>query len=138
MSLVWFSLSKRGARSCTTCMRVRQPYSARSLTTGRLRTSSGIIDQLRHHVAQLVDLPLSRDMTRDTARILNVLLAVEHLPDALRLRPHRIPHVHGEDEGAMTRVVVEDRLGRRVGENSAVPIELAIDAYGRKGRRQCA
>src|SRR5262249_54383375 len=57
-------------------------------------------DQLRDHVAQLVDLALSRNMARDAARILNVLLAVEHLPDALPLRPHRVPHVHGEDEGA--------------------------------------
>src|SRR5215470_9384832 len=119
-------------------MRVRQPYSASSLTTGRLRTSSGINSTSSDTTWRSLWTCRCRDMTRDAARILNVLVAMEHLPDALRLRPHRIPHVHGEDEGAMTRVVVEDRLGRRVGENSAVPIELAIDAYGRKGRRQCA
>src|SRR5215472_17084623 len=45
------------------------------------RTIAGVIwhqsDQLRDHVAQLVDLTLSRNMTRDAARILNVLVAVE-------------------------------------------------------------
>ena len=35
-------------------------------------------DELRDHVAQLVDLTLSCNMTRDAARILNVLLAMKH------------------------------------------------------------
>ena len=46
--------------------------------------------------------------------------------------------MHGEDQRIAPRIVVEDRLGRRIGENSAVPIELAVDANGRKGRRQRA
>src|SRR5260370_40021857 len=95
-------------------------------------------NQLRAQVAQLVNLTLFRNMTRDAARVLDVLLSVEHLPDGLWLRSNRVPHVHRENQGVATRVVVEDCLGRRVGENSAVPIELAIDANGWKGRRQRA
>ena len=40
--------------------------------------------------------------------------------------------MHGEDHSAATRVVVEDRLDRRVGEHSSVPVELVADADGRK------
>ena len=35
-------------------------------------------------------------------------------------------------------LIVEDALGRRVGEDAAVPIELAVDAHGGEGRRQRA
>ena len=50
----------------------------------------------------------------------------------------RVPHVHGEDQRVAARVVVEDHLGRRVGEDAAVPVELAVDAHGRERRRQRA
>src|SRR5258708_34346251 len=95
-------------------------------------------NQLRDHVAQLVNLTLSRNMTRDAARVLDVLVPVKYFPDGLWLRSNRVPHVHRENQGVATRVVVEDCLGRRVGENSAVPLEVAIDANGWKGRRQRA
>jgi hypothetical protein len=36
------------------------------------------------------------------------------------------------------RIVVKNGFGRRVGKNSAIPIELAVDADGREGRRQRA
>ena len=83
-------------------------------------------------------LHLAGDVAGDPARILDVFLAMRDLPHRLRLRPDRVPHVHGEDQGVAARVVVEDHLGRRIGENAAVPIELAVDAHGREGRRQCA
>ena len=83
-------------------------------------------------------LALAHDVVGDAARILNVLLAVQHLPDGLRLLAHRVPQMHGEDQRVAARVVVEDALGRRVGEDAAVPIELAVDAHGRERRRQRA
>ena len=52
--------------------------------------------------------------------------------------PDRIPQVHGKDQRVLARIVVEDRFGRRVREDAAVPIEFAVDAHRRKGRRQRA
>ena len=43
-----------------------------------------------------------------------------------------------EDERVAARVVVEDRLDRRVRQDPAVPVEVAVDANGRKGGRQRA
>jgi hypothetical protein len=43
-----------------------------------------------------------------------------------------------EDQGIAAGIVVEDHLGRRVGEDAAVPIKFAVDAHCRKGRRQGA
>src|SRR5262245_19892494 len=40
--------------------------------------------QFRDHVPQLVDLTLSRNMARDAARVLDVLVPVEHLPKSFR------------------------------------------------------
>ena len=65
-------------------------------------------------------------------------MTVEHLPDGAGLGSHGIPHVNREDEGVASRMVVENRFARRVGKNPAVPIELAVDANRRKGRRQRA
>ena len=86
----------------------------------------------------LMRLLLPRDMAGDAARILDVLLPVQHLPDRARLRPVRVPHVHREDQRRAARIVLEDHFGRRVGENAAVPIELAVDAHRRKRGRQRA
>ena len=86
----------------------------------------------------LMQLPLARDVARDAARILDVLVPVEHLPDRVRLVAHRVPEMDGEDQRVLARIVVEDRLGRRVGEDAAVPVELAVDAHRRKRRRQRA
>jgi hypothetical protein len=36
------------------------------------------------------------------------------------------------------RIIVEHHFGRRVGENAAVPVQLAVDARGRKCRRKRA
>src|SRR5262245_66337550 len=84
--------------------------------------------ELRHYVAQPVHLALARDMAGNAAGILDVLVPVEHLPDRLGLRSHRIPHVHGEDQRVAAWIVLEDRLGRRIGENATVPVEIAVDA----------
>src|SRR5215471_3884130 len=55
-------------------------------------------DQFGNPVAQLVHLTLSRDVTRDAARVLDVLVPVEHFPDRLGLWSHGIPHMHREDQ----------------------------------------
>ena len=95
-------------------------------------------EQFLDHMAQTMGLHLAGDVAGYAARVLDVLLAMRDLPHRLRLWPDGIPHVDGEDQRVAARVVVEDDLGRRVGENAAVPIELAIDADGRERRRQCA
>src|SRR6516162_8590118 len=43
-----------------------------------------------------------------------------------------------EYERVAAWVVVEYRLHRRIGKDTAVPIKLAVDAHTRKGWRQCA
>ena len=100
---------------------------------GVLRTSSGSsLARSLNDVAHVVHLALARDVACDPAGILDVLLTVEHLPDGLRLLAHRVPQVHREDQRVLARIVVEDHLGRRVGEDAAVPIELAVDAHRRE------
>ena len=46
--------------------------------------------------------------------------------------PVGLPEMHREDQRVAARMIVEDALGRRVGENAAVPIELAVDAHRRE------
>ncbi len=67
---------------------------------------------------QLVGLALTSNVARDPTRILDLLVAVEDLPDGLRLVSGRMPEMHGENERVAARVIVEDALGRRVGENA--------------------
>jgi hypothetical protein len=97
-----------------------------------------VLCELPDDMAKPVDLQLTGNVVRDPAGVLDVFLPVEDLPDRLGLRPDRIPHVNGKDQGAPAGGVVEDDLGGRVGEDPAVPIELAVDADSREGRRQCA
>jgi hypothetical protein len=40
----------------------------------------------------------------------------------------------GEDQRVFAWVVLEYSFRRRVRKDAAVPVELAVDAYGRKGR----
>src|SRR5215471_6997663 len=54
--------------------------------------------QLRDDVTQLMHLALLRNVVCNPARILDVLLTVEHLPDGFRFDPHGIPHMHREDQ----------------------------------------
>src|SRR5947207_2677299 len=67
-----------------------------------------MFDQLGDDVSQLVHLSLARDMVRDSAGILDVLVTMEHVPDGRWLRSGRIPHVDGKDQGVAPRVVIED------------------------------
>jgi hypothetical protein len=60
---------------------------------------------LRHILAKLVDdvthamhLPLPEDVTGNTAGVLNILLAIEDLPNRRRFLAHRVPKVHCEDQ----------------------------------------
>ena len=91
-----------------------------------------LLHQLADDMAQAVALLLTGDMAGDPTRILNVFLPVKNFPDCARHRPRRIPQVNREDKRVSARIVVEDHLGWRIGENAAVPIELVIDAYGWK------
>jgi hypothetical protein len=77
---------------------------------------------------------LARDVARNAARVLNVLLTVENFPDRLWHWPLRIPQVNGEDEGVAARIVVENHFSRRIGKDAAIPIEFVIDTDGWKRR----
>ena len=46
--------------------------------------------------------------------------------------------MHCEDQGVSARIVVEHRFGRRVRQDTAVPIQLAVDPDGGERRRQRA
>src|SRR5829696_7242910 len=85
-------------------------------------------------MAEAVDLLLPHDVGDGAARILDVLLAVEDLPHGFRLATFRVPDMDGEDHAAAARHVVEHRLDRRIGEDAAVPVELAVDTHGGEGR----
>ena len=94
--------------------------------------------KLIYDVAQAVRLLVSRDLACDPAGTLDVLLAVEDFRHRARLGAHWIPEMDGEDERVPARVVVQHHLGGRVGEDAAVPIQLAVDARRRKCRRKRA
>src|SRR5258708_38108600 len=79
-------------------------------------------------VAQPVRLELAGDVIGESARKLDVLEPVHHIEEVLRLRPTWMPQVGREDQRAAARIVVEDGLCRRIGEYSAVPVKLAVDA----------
>src|SRR5262249_57638827 len=83
--------------------------------------------QLGNDMAEPVDLSLTADVSGDAARILNVLMAVEHFPDCARLWTGWIPHVHREYERVASGIILEDYFARRIGKNAAIPIELAVD-----------
>ena len=101
----------------------------------RLREALG---EFGDDVAQTVDLFLAHDVSDRPARILDLFLPVHHLPDASRLFALRVPDMDGEDQRVAARSIVENRLDRRVRENPAVPVKIAIDAHGRESRRQRA
>ena len=68
--------------------------------------------KLSDNEAQLMRLFQMRDLSGDAARILYVLLAMEHLPDRFRLRATLVPDVDRENERCVTRVILEDHFGR--------------------------
>src|SRR5216683_7830999 len=78
--------------------------------------------KLADDVTQTMCLLLTGYVARDAARILYVLLPIEHFSHCGRLGTRRIPHMDCEDQRALARIVVEHRLGRRVRQNASVPI----------------
>jgi hypothetical protein len=40
--------------------------------------------------------------------------------------------MHREDQSVAARIVLEDALGRRIGKDATVPVELAVDAHSGK------
>jgi hypothetical protein len=75
--------------------------------------------QLRHHVAQPMQLLLRRDVCDSATGVLDVLLPVHDLPDGLGLRTARIPDVDREHQRIAAWVIVEHRLHRRIGQDAA-------------------
>jgi len=89
-------------------------------------------DKLVDDMAEPMGLLLASDVACNPARVLHVLVPVKHFRHRCRLRSGRIPQMHGKDQRILARVVVKHRLGRRVRQNTAVPIQFAIDACGRE------
>jgi hypothetical protein len=99
-----------GARSRTTCMRVRHPYAAISRTRLVSHSPSGKYGELGDDVPQAVNLLLPSNVANGAARILNVFLAVQNLPDRLWFWSARIPHMDREHQRVAAGLVVEYRL----------------------------
>jgi hypothetical protein len=59
-----------------------------------------VFEEIRDDVPQLMRLPLASDVTGDPARILDVLVTMQDLPNGLWLRPCRVPR---EDDRALPR-----------------------------------
>nr|GEU28368.1 hypothetical protein [Tanacetum cinerariifolium] len=91
--------------------------------------------QFADHVAQPVQLALLLDVA-GAARVLDLLLLVEYIENALRFGAVRVPYLHREDHGTAARFVVEHRLDGRVGVDAAVPVRFTVDAHGGKRGRQ--
>src|SRR5215831_4229018 len=108
----------------------------------RLRSPANLFRQQRgepaNNMPHVMQLTLPRDVACDSAGILNVLMAVEDLPNRAWLFTHRIPEMNRKDKRVLARIVVEDHFGWRIRKDAAVPIKLAVDAYRRKSRWQCA
>src|SRR5690242_6186295 len=56
------------------------------------------LEEVGDEVPELVRLALAYDVAGDPARILDVLLTIEDLPDGLRLISRGMPQMHGEDQ----------------------------------------
>src|SRR3989442_15702066 len=89
--------------------------------------------ELADDVAQAVDLLVARDVAVGAARVLDVLLPAEHVPDRLRLGAFWLPDVDAEDDGGATGGVVGHRFDRRGRGDAAVPVKLLVGG-GRGGR----
>jgi hypothetical protein len=92
--------------------------------------------ELVDDMSQTMDLLLAHDLARYAAGILHILVAIEYLRHRRRLRADGIPQMNREDQRVPARIVVKYGFRRCIGQDSAVPIKLAIDAHRRKGRRQ--
>jgi hypothetical protein len=103
---------------------------------GRYDVGRQFHDKLANNVTQLVQLFQARNVTGDVARILKILLASKNLCHCVRFRPVRRPQVNGEHDTATPGIIVEDRLDRRVGENTPVPIEFITYPDGWEAWRQ--
>jgi hypothetical protein len=81
---------------------------------------------------------LAGDLAGDAAGILDVLVAIEDIGHRRRLRPYWIPQMDREDDEVPSRIVIEHRLGGRIGKDAAVPVEVefAVGAHRRKGGRK--
>ena len=97
-----------------------------------------ITDELIDDVTQAMQLHLARNVARNPAGVLDILLAMCDFPHRLGLGSNWVPHLDGKNQRVPARIVVKNGFGRRVGKNSAIRIELAVDADGREGRRQRA
>src|SRR6267143_4319456 len=96
-----------------------------------------VMRELADDVAQAVDLLVASDVAVGAARVLDVLLPAEHVPDRLRLGAFRLPDVDAEDDRVATGVVVEHRFDRRVRVDAAVPVRLIVDRdRGKRGRQR--
>ena len=120
-------------------MRVRQPYSARSRTSLLWRSVSG----MRFTSSETT----WRNRCNCFCRMMWVTARLEYWTSFWRFStcqivsgsdPFGIPDVHGEHQRIAPGIVVEHRLHRRVRQDAAIPVELAIDADGRERRRQRA
>src|SRR5262245_64089446 len=82
--------------------------------------------EVTNNVAHVVHLALPRDMTRDSAGVLDVLVTVENLPDCGGLIAHRIPQVDRKDQGVLSWIVIKNYFGRCFVLDHSVPITMQV------------
>jgi hypothetical protein len=105
------------------------------LHCGRLKlVGSHVEPELADDMSQMVNLTLPRQLTLGPARILNVFLPADHLPNRFRLRTTHRPQLHSKNNGIAPRGVVPHSLDRRVGMDAAIPVGFTVDAHRREGR----
>src|SRR5919106_1874303 len=85
-------------------------------------------EKLLYDMAEPMNLCLACNVVCYPAGVLDLFLPVKGLPDRLWLVAGRIPQVNCKDEGVPAGRLVEDDFDGCVGENSTIPIELAVDA----------
>src|SRR5258708_14163831 len=95
-------------------------------------------EEFASDMTHLVKLVLSRDVALGAAGEHDVLLAVEDLRDGFGVRAPRVPNLHGKDDGAPPRVVVEHRFDGRVRAEAAGPLRPSPDAHTPKPGAQWA
>src|SRR5260221_535641 len=97
-----------------------------------------LVQEPAQRTAQVLELLHALGVEARLARIADVLLALEHLVEVRRQLAGRAEQVDLHDQGIDARRIVHHVPQRRVGDDAAVPVVLAVDHHGRKTRRQRA
>src|SRR5579871_776363 len=91
-------------------------------------------EQAAERIAHLLDVAELVGVAACATRELNLLLTTHDLGEVVREGAAGAPDIDLEGEGVLLRLALEHPLQRRVGDESAIPVELAIDFDRREAR----